>query len=93
MHSGSSVSETHVAVKLHILKEEEIRETINRSNILSLVCGLIFTSLVILRSLVNLDTISCFSNSPFKPKSKTLPKYLKLSPIGVGEGENFSRKC
>ena len=30
MYSGSSVSETHVAVKLHILKEEEIRDTINR---------------------------------------------------------------
>src|ERR1700759_4232375 len=30
MHRGSSVSETHVAVKLHILKEEEIRDTINR---------------------------------------------------------------
>jgi len=47
MHSGSSVSETHVAVKLHILKEEEIRETINRSNIFSLVCGLIYNSVVV----------------------------------------------
>ena len=64
MHSGSSVSETHVAVKLHILKEEEIRETINRSNILSLVCGLIVNSLVILRSLVSLGIMSCFANSP-----------------------------